>query len=139
MKARNAHATLIAILLLVAVGILTFGCSPQEEISPITKIIGIYKLVEVDGKAIPAELTHGSVSMEVIEGSLTFAEDGSCKSITVFKPASRKKLTREVSAACTQDGKTLTMNWEGAGITVGTIEDHIFTMNNEGMIFVYKK
>jgi len=31
------------------------------------------------------------------------------------------------------------MQWKGAGITTGTIEGSTFTMNNEGMKFVYKK
>jgi hypothetical protein len=31
------------------------------------------------------------------------------------------------------------MQWEGAGTTVGTVEGNDFTMNNEGMVFVYRK
>ena len=31
------------------------------------------------------------------------------------------------------------MQWEGAGTTTGTAQGDNFTMDNEGMIFVYKK
>jgi len=29
--------------------------------------------------------------------------------------------------------------WQGAGTTTGTIEGNTFTMENEGMVFAYKK
>lgn len=48
-------------------------------------------------------------------------------------------MTREVNATYTQQGPNLIMEWEGAGTTEGTVEGDSFTMNNEGMIFVYKK
>jgi len=31
------------------------------------------------------------------------------------------------------------MNWQGAGTTIGTVEGDTFTMNNEGMVFAYRK
>ena len=31
------------------------------------------------------------------------------------------------------------MKWQGAGLTTGTVEGNTFTMDNEGMLFVYKK
>ena len=31
------------------------------------------------------------------------------------------------------------MKWQGAGMTIGTVEGDTFTMDNEGMVFVYKK
>jgi hypothetical protein len=31
------------------------------------------------------------------------------------------------------------MQWKDAGTTTGTIEGNTFTMDNEGMVFAYKK
>ena len=38
-----------------------------------------------------------------------------------------------------REGPKLTMKWQGAGMTTGTIAGNTFTMNNEGMELVYKK
>jgi hypothetical protein len=57
----------------------------------------------------------------------------------VFVPPSGQEVTREVSATYTRQGATLTMQWQGAGRTTGTLTDNTFTMDNEGMLFVYRK
>jgi hypothetical protein len=46
---------------------------------------------------------------------------------------------REVNATYTQNGAELTMRWQRAGMTKGRINGNEFTMNNEGMIFFYRK
>jgi len=56
-----------------------------------------------------------------------------------FSVEPSKEMTREVKAAYTQEGSTLTMKWEGAGTTTGTVHGDTFTMNNEGMVFSYRK
>lgn len=47
--------------------------------------------------------------------------------------------SREVKATYTRQGSTLTTKRDGAGMTTGTVEGDPFTMNNEGMIFAYRK
>ncbi|MEX0330738.1 MAG: hypothetical protein AB3N64_04880 [Puniceicoccaceae bacterium] len=138
MKTNHRHTNPTILLMVLAVGIFGFGCSPEEVPSGL-EITGTFRLVEVDGKTMPAELAHGGVSMVVLEGKLVFSEGGNCDSLTVFKPLSGEEIIREVKATFTQDGETLTMNWIGAGVTVGTIDGQTFSMNNEGMIFVYEK
>ena len=46
---------------------------------------------------------------------------------------------RVVNATFTQNGAELTLRWQGAGITKGQVNGTEFTMNNEGMIFLYRK
>jgi hypothetical protein len=74
--------------------------------------------------------------MMVHSGSFTINADGTCSSEVAFGP---QKFTRKVKATYTQEGSTLKMKWKGAGWTKGTIKGDTFTMNNEGMIFSYKK
>lgn len=31
------------------------------------------------------------------------------------------------------------MRWQGAGVTVGSVEGDTFTMDNEGQVFLYRK
>jgi hypothetical protein len=44
-----------------------------------------------------------------------------------------------VAASYVRDGAELRMQWKGAGRTEGSLEGGTFTMNNEGMVLVYRK
>ena len=100
---------------------------------------GVYALVSVNGAQLPASVSHGEVPIKVHSGSFTINADGTCSTKTVFGPPSGSTVTREVSATYTQEGSTLKMQWQGAGRTEGTLQGDTFNMNNEGMIFSYKR
>jgi len=102
-------------------------------------ITGEYALVSVDGNPVPASVSHQGAELQVRSGTLTINADGTCSTRTVFVPPSGSEVTREVAATYTMDGSKVTMNWTGAGTTVGTIQGDTFTMDNEGMPFVYRK
>ena len=99
----------------------------------------IYALVSVNGNKVPASVSHDGTALQVRSGTFTIKADGTCSTKTVFVPPSGKEATREVSATYAKDGIKLTMQWKGAGMTTGTIEGNTFTMDNEGMVFVYAK
>jgi hypothetical protein len=88
---------------------------------------------------VPASISHEGVELQVRSGSFIINEDGTCNSKTVFVPPSGTEVTREVTATYTRDGSRLTMQWKGAGITEGIVQGDVFTMDNEGMVFVYEK
>ena len=96
-------------------------------------------MVSVNGNPLPAKITHEGAALQVRTGSFIIKADGTCSTKTVFVPPSGTEVAREVSATYTQVGSKLTMQWEGAGKTVGTIQGDTFTMDNEGMVFVYRK
>lgn len=50
-----------------------------------------------------------------------------------------KTVNRDFSGTYTQDGSRLSLQWKGAGVTTATIEGNTFTMDNEGLLFVYHK
>ena len=100
---------------------------------------GVYTLVSVNGEAVPAGLAHEGATLQIRSGSFTIRADGTCTSRMTFVPPSGPEVTRDVNATYTRDGTTLRMQWEGAGTTVGTVEGNTFTMNNEGMLLVYRK
>ena len=100
---------------------------------------GVYTLVSVNGDPLPATLNHEGATLLIRSGSFTINADGTCVSRMVFVPPPGTEVTREVRATYTRDGARLTMQWEGAGTTVGTVEGNTFTMNNEGMVLVYRK
>ncbi|HVO52758.1 MAG TPA: hypothetical protein VMV60_17315 [Thermoanaerobaculia bacterium] len=94
--------------------------------------------MSVDGNAVPATVRHGA-TLTVKSGVFIINADGTCSSKLVFSPPSGGDITREVKATYTRQRPTLTMKWEGAGTATGTVEGDTFTMNNEGMVFTYRK
>lgn len=102
-------------------------------------ISGVYSLVSVDGKPVPASVNHDGATLQVRSGSFTIGRDGTCNSKMTFVPPSGSEATMDVKATFTREGRTLRMTWAGAGSTTGTVEGNTFSMNNVGMLLVYKK
>jgi hypothetical protein len=127
------------LLFLLTAGILLSACKQESKVATGADPTGVYSLVSVNGNKVPASVSHDGTALQVRSGSFAIKADGTCGTTTVFVPPSGKEATRDVSATYTKDGSKLTMQWQGAGVTTGTIEGDTFTMNNEGMVFVYKK
>lgn len=128
--------------MLLAICLLLPGCG-KSPAAPATSgdadISGVYTLVTVDGKPLPARVTHDGAALEVRSGSFVIHADGTCSSKVTFVPPSGAEAIREVSATYSREGMKLNMQWKGAGKTVGTVSSNTFTMDNEGMAFSYKK
>jgi len=124
--------------LLLIIGIWA-GCRPEKKGAAGIDPVGNYALVSVDGKQVPCTVQHDGQSVAVKSGTFTINPDGTCSSRVAFSAPSGDEHSREVKAQYTQQGSKLTMKWEGAGTTTGTVEGDTFTMNNEGMIFRYRK
>ena len=146
MKTKQNHesATLstkhaLQLVFLLTAGILLSSCKQEAKVTAAVDPTGVYTLVSVNGNKTPASVSHDGTALQVRSGSFTIKADGTCGTKTVFVPPSGKEATRDVSATYTKEGSKLTMQWQGAGMTTGTIEGDTFTMDNEGMVFVYKK
>lgn len=123
----------------VGAGLLVVGCKPARVATNEAVPAGVYNLVSVDGNPVPAKVTHGGHALEVRSGTMTFEAGSACGTRTVFVPAGGKEVVREVQATYTRHGAELKMSWKGAGKTTGTLEGDVFTLNNEGMLFVYRR
>jgi len=129
------------VLTLAALGT---GCKPEAKVERqvATKVnpVGTYVLISVDGNNVPCAVMHeGRDRLTVKSGTFNINADGTCSSKVVFTAPYGADTIREVKATYTQEGSSLTMRWEGAGTTTGTVQSNNFTMNNEGMIFAYRK
>lgn len=100
---------------------------------------GDYLLASVNGQPVPATVSHDGASLQIRSGSCTFGADQSCSTTTVFVPPSGREVTRTATATYTARGADLSLRWKGAGFTSGKVDGATFTMNNEGMVFVYRK
>ena len=111
------------------------GVAASDAINP----SGSYALFSVNGSSLPSTLTHEGSTLTIKSGIFIINNDGTCSSKITFTLPSKEDFTREVKATYTLEGARLTMKWEGAGTTIGDVDGNTFTMNNEGMVFVYRK
>ena len=122
------------------------GCRPEAKVAGDTKSaattsadinpVGTYALVSVDGNKVPCTLQHEGHTMTINSGSFSINADGTCSRKIAL---AGRDAAIEVKATYTRDGQKLTMQWQGAGRTIGSVEGDTFTMNNEGMVFAYRK
>ena len=106
------------------------------------ELAGVYTLVTVSGKKVPATFDHDGSAVQIRSGSFTIGADGRCSSKMIFVPPSGAVSTVETTATYSLVGQNLNvlnMQWQGAGNTTGTIKGNTFTMENEGMVFSYEK
>jgi hypothetical protein len=133
--------------------VLLSGCKRAETPQPATpasspaaadaaklpEISGTYTLVSINGTPLPFTVTHEGPGIQVTSGTFTFRPDGTCATMTAFVMPSGQAQSREVSATYARDGSKLTMQWQDAGVTIGTVEGDTLTMENEGQVFLYQK
>lgn len=134
-----ARSARVSSCLVIALCFGLVGCAQKAKEESAVNPAGIYQLVSVDGKAVPCAVSHQNHEMQVKSGVFTINPDGTCSSKVTFAVAGHDEMVREVKATYAQEGAKLTMQWEGAGTTTGEVADGTFTMNNEGMIFAYRK
>lgn len=127
--------------LLLACLLTCAGCAPKAPTTANNNnnFAGTYALVSVDGKPVPCTVSHEGASPTIKSGRFLINADGTCSSTIAFTMGSGPESTREVKATYTSDGPKLTMRWQGAGMTLGSVQDNRFTMTNEGMVFAYQK
>ncbi len=142
------------ILCTLAACVLLAGCKSAETPRPATTpaspptasdtaklpdITGTYALASINGTPLPFTVTHEGPGIRVTSGTFIIRSDGTCASTSAFVMPSGEAQSREVSATYTRDGSKLTIQWQGAGVTNGTVEGDTFTMENEGQIFLYRR
>lgn len=140
-KLQSAMPHFLGLCLISAFLVLAWtGCKKNEagsnaNIDP----TGVYALVSVDGKSLPCSLAHEGAALTIKSGVFTIKADSNCSSQITFSVPTRGDMSREVKATYTRQGAELTMQWEGAGMTMGNVNGNTFTMTNEGMVYAYRK
>jgi len=129
----------VQVCLLLAVGLFLSACKQDAKVANGKDPTGVYTLVTVNGNKVSATVSHDGGALQVRSGTFTINADGTCSSKLVFAPPSGAESSVDVSATYTREGSRINMQWKGAGTTTGTIDGNTFTMENEGMVFAYKK
>ena len=137
----------IVVLAVVLVGLPLVGNFLRRDAPrPATESGGTtYNLVSIGGQPIPCAPMHGGgQAPQVSGGFFTINDDGtftggiqfSNPNVVAIPPSGQGK---GQPGTYTREGNTLMMKHPGAGYTPATIEGDTLTMDNEGMLFVYRK
>lgn len=139
---KHSTARCVAVLLLVALLLCALSRARGQTTGKATVApapAGVYTLLSVAGKPVPCTLNHEGTAMDVQSGTFTITTNGQCTSLMVVSVGDRKNLRIERQATYTLKNSELTMTWQGAGMTKGSVAGQTFTMTNEGMAYVYRK
>ena len=103
-------------------------------------LAGTYNLVTVDGHELPYAITHeGTPGPTVVGGSLTLNKDATFVASFSFGGPNGETMKRDLKGTYVKDGADLDLAWEGAGHTKVTVDGKKLTMNNEGILWAFKK
>ncbi len=134
------HMNILFVCCFASFAVLIFSaCNNDQTTANRLNPFGVYTLITIDAKHVPTSVPEGGVIIQVISGTFAINTDSTCTSKMTIIPPGGTEITTEASATYTMNDLTLTMHWKGAGITVGTISGNTFTMENEGLIYVYSK
>ena len=129
--------TSLCIALTVLMTALMAACGESSEFEGAW--VGRYVLITANGQSMPATiLTHDDVWVKIYAGELRLRKDGTCAGQTVFGPPDGSNpTTRNTTGTYNYVGNRFTMNWDGAGMTVGMLKDDTLTVDNAGDTLVY--
>ena len=131
--------------LLCLLVISTFGFarplqSQQVPVSAKTEHTGTYSLVSIDGNKLPFAPPHeGGTPPEIRSSTFTLNADGSFALTMTYGLPSGETFSRDFSGTYTHDGSAFTFEWKGAGTTSAIMEGNTLTMDNEGVLYAYRK
>lgn len=122
----------------ITLGLFISACGAGKQTEKVN-VAGIYSLISIGDNAVPATVSEGGHTLKVLSGSFTINDNGTCISKMIFVPQGGTEQTMEVNATYSISDSTLTMQWQNAGVTTGTISGNTFSMINEGVMLVFKK
>lgn len=109
-------------------------------------IAGIYRLVTIDGRAIPVAPVHPGApanvqAPEVLASTMILRPDGSFIMAMAYRnaPGRPQYSAQPFSGTYAPDSDAFVARWDGAGSTRLTLANDTLVMNNEGMLFAYRK
>jgi hypothetical protein len=125
---------------MAAVLVFPFACTSTPKAAGRSQIAGTYDLTTVDGHAIPFAPMHGGRQAPlVVSGTLTLNADHTFDSSMSYGNASGVTWSKDFEGTYSGQSGQYVLKWEGAGKTSVKIDGATLTMNNEGMLFIYRK
>jgi hypothetical protein len=111
-------------------------------------LVGSYRLLTIDGHAIPFAPVHPDTPAnaltgpEVIASTMVVRPDGSFIMAMGYRSTAgdtQHFMANPFSGTCAVDGNGYVARWDGAGQTRLTLTHDTLVVQNEGMLFTYRK
>jgi hypothetical protein len=100
---------------------------------------GTYVLTTIDGNQLPFNPTGAGRGPQFRSGAITLQPNGNFKSALTYRMPDGQVATRDSSGSYTREGSSFKLQWNGAGVTTGTLEGSTFTIEDDGLRCVYRK
>jgi len=113
------------------------GCASRRGGASGPDMTGEYRLLSIDGRAVPCFLSHQGMWMTIRGGAFRISDDGTCGSRMDVVAPNGRDVTVERCATYTRSGAKIAMRWQGFGETTGTLDGDVFSMDNEGNVYAY--
>jgi hypothetical protein len=121
------------------IGFCLVACKPPPGTAESSDPTGTYTLITIDGHELPYAPSHeGEQGPEIVASTFTINADGTFLMKMNYKAGSRSS-SRDFTGTYTFENSTFRFEWDNAGVTSATLEGNTFTMNNEGILFAYRK
>jgi hypothetical protein len=127
-------------LMLLFIGLFLPACRQGTTVvSTNPEPAGTYALVSINGNKLPYTPPHEGGAPEVQSSAMTLKADGTFTSTVTYGMPGGKSSSHDFSGTFTCEDTRLTLRWNGAGLTILKLEGNSFTMDNEGILFTYRK
>ena len=126
-------------LALWVMGLYLSACSEAPKAAKTPEPAGTYSLFAINGNALPYTPPHEGGAPQVRSSVFTLNADQTFSMTMTYGDPSGNAFSRDFSGTYTLQGSVFTFQWKGAGTTTATIEGNTFTMDNEGVLFAYRK
>ena len=126
-------------LVLSVMGLCLASCSQAPRTTNTFDHAGTYELVTINGNELPYTPPHEGGAPQVRSSTFTLNADGTFSSTFTYGMPSVNPFSRDFSGTYTREGSRFSFQWKGAGRTTATLEGNTLTMDNEGVLFAYRK
>ncbi|MGE5101455.1 MAG: hypothetical protein ACM3SX_15815 [Deltaproteobacteria bacterium] len=116
------------------------GGSGTDAVAPASTEVGSYTLLSLNGHPLPATVTEGSTTTDVLSGGLTLMSGGTLSMRVVYQLIGQTTpVTNDLTGHYTRQGSSLSFTYNNGGANTGTLTSDTLRMSNEGAIWLFAR
>lgn len=121
---------------------LAFVCAcAGDPASPNTGAeFGTYSLMALDDRPVPTSIPEAGGQVEVLSSTLILSAGRKLRMTTTFRPsAGATPISNELTGSYTLHGNAFTFTYSSGGRNAGTLDGDTIRMQNEGVVWLFRK
>jgi len=124
---------------LFVLGLCLSACNRAAKTARVSDHTGTYRLVTINGNDLPYTPPHEGGAPQVLSSTLTLHADGTFSMTMGYGTTPGDTVTRDFGGTYVREDSVFHFQWKGAGRTPATLEGNTLTIDNEGILFAYRK